>query len=43
VSTERRKSRDDVIERSVGHFRAADPQYGGRVEAAVKQQRSGRR
>jgi catalase len=29
-------SRDDIIARSVGHFRAADPDYGGRLEAAIK-------
>ena len=32
-------SREDVVARSIGHFRAADPSYGGRVEAAVKQKR----
>ena len=35
-------SRDDIVERSIGHFRAADPEYGARVEAAVKQVREGR-
>lgn len=34
-----RVSRPDIIERSVGHFRNADPEYGARVEAAVKAQR----
>jgi catalase len=29
-------SRDDIIARSIEHFRAADPSYGARVEAAVK-------
>jgi catalase len=29
-------SRDDVIARALGHFRAADPDYGARLEAAVK-------
>jgi catalase len=29
-------SRDDIRERAIGHFRAADPEYGARVEAAVK-------
>jgi catalase len=29
-------SRDDVIERSIAHFRAADPDYGTRVEQGVK-------
>jgi catalase len=33
-------SKDDIIERSLGHFRAADPDYGARVEQAVKQRRS---
>jgi catalase len=33
-------SRDDVIERSIEHFRKADPEYGARVEAAVKERRS---
>jgi catalase len=33
-------SKDDIIERSVGHFRAADPDYGARVEQAVKARRS---
>jgi catalase len=32
-------SRDDIIERSIGHFRAADPDYGARVEQAVKVRR----
>jgi catalase len=27
---------DDVIARSIGHFRNADPDYGARIEAAVK-------
>ena len=33
-------SRDDIIERAIGHFRAADPDYGARVEQAVKARRS---
>ncbi|HEY7947675.1 MAG TPA: catalase [Acidimicrobiales bacterium] len=32
-------SRDDIIERSIAHFRAADPDYGARVEQAVKARR----
>ena len=32
-------SRDDVVERSIAHFHAADPQYGARVAAAVKELR----
>jgi len=32
-------SRDDIIERSIGHLRAADPAYGERVAAAVKELR----
>ena len=31
-----RVSRPDIIERSIGYFRNADPEYGARVEAAVK-------
>jgi catalase len=31
--------RDDIVERAIGHFRAADPEYGARVEAAVKERR----
>ena len=33
-------SRQDIIDRSIGHFRAADPDYGARVEQAVKARRS---
>ena len=33
-------SKDDIIDRSVAHFRAADPDYGARVEQAVKARRS---
>jgi catalase len=33
-------SKEDIIERSIGHFRAADPDYGARVEQAVKARRS---
>ncbi|MEU8137460.1 catalase [Streptodolium elevatio] len=29
-------SRDDIVERAIGNFRAADPEYGDRLEAAVK-------
>ncbi|HMD47153.1 MAG TPA: catalase [Acidimicrobiales bacterium] len=29
-------SRADIVERSIGHFRNADPEYGARVEQAVK-------
>ena len=32
-------SRDDVIARSIDHFRSADPEYGARVEAGVKERR----
>ena len=31
---------DDIVERSIGHFRSADPEYGGRIEAAVKAKRA---
>jgi catalase len=31
-----RVSRPDIVERSLAHFHAADPEYGARVEAAVK-------
>ena len=31
--------RDDVVSRSVAHFRAADPDYGARVEAEIKEAR----
>jgi len=34
-------TRLDIVERSVAHFRAADPDYGARVEAAVKDRRRG--
>lgn len=33
-------SREDIIARSIGHFRAADPGLGARLEAAVKERRS---
>jgi catalase len=33
-------SREDIIGRSLSHFREADPGYGERVEAAVKELRS---
>ena len=28
-------SKDEIVERSVAHFRAADPEYGERVATAV--------
>ena len=31
---------DGIVERSIAHFRAADPEYGARIEAAVKERRS---
>jgi catalase len=31
-----RVSRPEIVERAIGHFRAADVEYGARVEAAVK-------
>ncbi len=31
-----RVTRDDVIERNLAHFHAADPEYGRRVEDAVR-------
>ncbi|KDQ70458.1 catalase [Streptomyces sp. NTK 937] len=31
-----RVTRDDVIEKNIAHFRAADPEYGARVEEAVR-------
>jgi catalase len=34
-----RVARADIVERSVAHFRNADPEYGARVEAAVKARR----
>lgn len=33
-------SRDDIIERSIGRFREADPEYGARVEAEIEERRS---
>ena len=33
-------ARDDIIERSVAHFGAADPDYGARLEQAVKARRA---
>jgi len=33
-------SRDDIVARSIAHFRAADPSYGKRVETGVKERRS---
>jgi catalase len=35
-----RVSRADIVERSIAHFHAADPEYGARVEVAVKALRS---
>jgi catalase len=35
-------SREDIIERSVGHFRKADPQYGDRLAEAVAHRRRSR-
>jgi len=32
-------SKDEILERSVAHFRAADPEYGERVAAAVAELR----
>ena len=29
--------REEVVRRSIGHFRNADPEYGARIEAAVKE------
>lgn len=37
-----RVSREDVITRSIEHFRKADPTYGARVEQAVRARRSKR-
>jgi catalase len=33
-------SKDEIIERSVAHFRAADAEYGERVAVAVAQLRA---
>ena len=38
-----RVSRNDIIERSLGHFRNADPEYGDRVAFAVAKARSASR
>jgi catalase len=35
-----RVSREDIVARAIGHFRNADPEYGARVEQAVKGQRA---
>jgi catalase len=35
-------SREDIIERSVGHFRKADHEFGDRVAEAVAQRRMSR-
>jgi catalase len=32
-------TRDDIVTRSIGHFRNADSEYGGRIEAAIKARR----
>ncbi len=29
-------SREDIVERAIGNFRAADPDFGKRLEAAVQ-------
>ncbi|NUU21013.1 MAG: catalase, partial [Streptomycetaceae bacterium] len=34
-------SRDDIVERALANFRAADADYGDRLEAAVKALRNG--
>ncbi len=34
-----RVSRADIVDRSIGHFRKADPDYGARLEAAVRARR----
>jgi len=36
-------SKDEIIERSVAHFRAADAEYGERIAAVVAQLRGNRR
>ena len=33
-------TREDIVERSVSYFRNADPDYGARIEAAIKEKRS---
>jgi catalase len=35
-------SRDEIIERSIGYFRSADPDYGERVAKAVRERRARR-
>ena len=35
-----RVSHEDIVGRSLAHFHAADPEYGARVEAAVKSLRA---
>jgi catalase len=35
-----RVSRDVIVERAIANFRAADPDYGARVEARVKELRA---
>ena len=34
-------SRADIVSHAIAHFRTADPEYGARVEAAVKERRAG--
>jgi catalase len=34
-----RVRKDEIVERSIGHFRAADPEYGKQVEEAVRRKR----
>jgi catalase len=34
-----RVSKDEIVTRSVAHFRAADPEYGERVASAVAELR----
>jgi catalase len=33
-------TRNDIVSRAIGQFRSADPDYGARVEAAVKAARA---
>ncbi|MAE96330.1 MAG: catalase [Deltaproteobacteria bacterium] len=34
-------SRDDIVDRSIAHFRNADEEYGARLETALKEMRAG--
>jgi catalase len=34
-------SREDIVSRSIEHFRRADPDYGHRVEEAIRAARTG--